>query len=80
MLNNLNWLIMVSFGVSATTAGTIVTIIVRAGATGMSMSRMIALIAVTGVGAIVVGGISAVGFWWLSNYIKSNGEAALIQW
>ncbi len=80
MLKDLNWLIIATFGVSGATAVAITGVIVKAGTAGMSMSRVITLIAATGVGAIVVGGLAAIGLWWLSNYVKKNGEAALTQW
>ncbi|PAF23107.1 hypothetical protein CHH69_17375 [Terribacillus saccharophilus] len=77
---SVNWLIIATFGVSSATAATISAIIVKMVGGGLTWSRAIALIAATGVGAIVVAGIAAVGFAWLSSYINKNGESGLTQW
>lgn len=80
MLEKLNWLIVATFGVATPTAAAMAAVITKAVGGAITWSRALQLLALTGVGAIVIAGIAAIGFWWLSQYVKKNGEAGLTAW
>ncbi|MBU3182552.1 hypothetical protein [Clostridium psychrophilum] len=72
--------IVATFGVSATMAGVISTVIIKAASQGgWSIVRLAAALAFTGIGAIIAAGVLAVGFAYISKLIL-KGNGALTSW